>query len=504
MRLGLGLGAAEQPTSSGGSVGSVIVDTLNYNAAYGDVGVLQEPYTLEGWKLTLPWDVNELYVGGADEILQPDLLTYSSIWFTRGSGVFDYTCPEGGSTTATATYARCELRHLTNYAWNSNTEMKLVWSDVDIPDGEKVIVFQTHDSDAPEFKMTYTGAGASNSDGLFRILYKATEGAGDTTVVIDNTISRGDLISIRIRRTPSELQIFYGANVDGTTPDWSSNDDTAFSRDGTNGTYYWKQGNYLQIDNPPYTDSPAYTIRHHEGTWSNPATFAVDSVSVSTMAFDTTYGSVGLPDLGSSTPVLEASTQVTDSDSDFTGASAVVVPTGTTDGDQLLMIVSQDNAPASNPFTTPTGWTIERAWTQTTGIGQIVYKRVASSEPANYTVACSNTNVGNAVMLRISGVNATPVDIETSTASSGDPAVAPTATTTVDNTLVLRIASWDASKTLTLAPSGVTEAQHVDTSGHDLWVGSEEQVTAGATGTAEWDLSSSTAWVCSTIAIAPT
>lgn len=481
---------------------SQAVEAASYDYTFGDVTLTEgvtEPYALDGWKLTLPWDSSETYTGSADEILQPELLTYESLWFAR-SDVFDYTCPEGGATTATATYARCELRHLTDQAWDSQTEMKLVWEDVDMPDGEKTVVFQTHDAADPEFKIVYTGAGPTNSDGLLRILYKATEGAGDTTVVLDSAISRGDTNYIRIRRYPDQLQVFLGANVDGATPDWSSNDDTAFSRDGTNGTYFWKMGNYLQIDNPPYTDTPAYTIRHHPGTWDNPVAISTTSVTVGTMAFEHTFAAVTLPDVsGGAAPVAESSAQGTSS----SGTVTVTAPTGITDGDLLLLAVSQDNAGASDPFTPPSGFTSITGYDQQTGVGLNIYYKIASSESGDYSITESNSNVTNAVMVRVSGANGTPVDVETSSVSSGDPAVGPDVTTTVDNTLVFRIASWDASKTLSLAPSGVTADQHVDVSGHDLWVGHEEQATAGAVGTVDWDLSASTVWVCATIAIAP-
>ena len=231
-----------------------------------------EPYSLAGWKLTLPEDSGGNLSGNAHEILQPALLTYShASWFKRpGNGTFEFICPDGGATTATATYARCELRHLTDYAWNAETEMKVDVSVDELGDGEKTVIFQTHDSSAPEFKMVYTGPGPVNSDGLLRILYKATEGAGDTTVVLRNDIVEGERLKIRVRRYVDELQVFLDANVDGTTPDWSSNNDVAFSRDGTNGTYYWKQGNYYQVENTPYDGTPTSTVIHYEDTWDDP------------------------------------------------------------------------------------------------------------------------------------------------------------------------------------------------------------------------------------------
>jgi hypothetical protein len=501
-------------------VNQIVLTSTVFNYTLNDVTAelsSDEPYVLDGWKITRPVDDGGNLgnvVSNSNEILPPEILTYEDEWFDRGGGIFDFICPAGGARTSESTnYARTELRHLTNFAWDDETEMKLVWSDVDVPDGDKTVVFQTHDADAPEFKIVYSGAGPSNSDGLLRILYKATEGDSDTTIVLDNTISRGDINYIRIRRYVDELQVFLGANVDGTTPDWSSNDDVPFSRDGSNGTYYWKQGNYYQeLDTPTeigppkiYPGTTRTTIRHHAGTWDNPIFISENSTSVSVdpMQFDYTLNDVAV-DGEALVPAIESSTFASDTDSNFSGANAIDVPPGTQDGDLLLLVVSQDNAPASNPFSTPSGWSVFQSYIQDTTIGMIVFSRTASSEPSSYDLSVSNLNLSNAVMLRISGTDGTPIDVKTTNSnSSANPAVASSVTTTVDNTLVLRIATWDQSKTLTLAPSGVTEQQYVDVSGHDLWVGYEEQNSAGSTGTADWNLSSTTAWVTFTIALAP-
>ncbi len=79
----------------------------------------------------------------------------------------------------------------------------------------------------------------------------------------------------------------------------------------------------------------------------------------------------------------------------------------------------------------------------------------------------------------------------------------PSVTTTTANDLVLRLATWDQSKTINSIPAGHTQAYYVDVSGHDNWGGYKTQVAAGSTGIAQFDLSSGAPYVGLTVAIKP-
>ena len=137
------------------------------------------------------------------------------------------------------------------------------------------------------------------------------------------------------------------------------------------------------------------------------------------------------------------------------------------------------------------------------GIAYQSWYKEANNESGNYTLTESDgTHVLSGIMLRISGVD--PADaIDTQSCSSGtaEPVTAPDVTATVDNAVILRLYAWDESKTLTLAPSGVTVIAHNDNSGIDTWAGYEEQATSGATGTAVMDISAGTRWVACTVAL---
>ncbi len=96
-----------------------------------------------------------------------------------------------------------------------------------------------------------------------------------------------------------------------------------------------------------------------------------------------------------------------------------------------------------------------------------------------------------------------PIDVSAVTASPTGEASAPSVTTTVGNELLLRLATWDQSKTLVAVPPGHTETYHVDVSGHDNWGGYKTQATAGSTGIAQLDLSGGAPYVGFTVAIKP-
>lgn len=90
------------------------------------------------------------------------------------------------------------------------------------------------------------------------------------------------------------------------------------------------------------------------------------------------------------------------------------VPTGTTNNDFMVMFMSGGNMGAGRSITTPTGWNLIDATTGTNSGGSSdylnTYWRVASSEPASYTVntfASGGADGGIGAILSYSGSSGT-------------------------------------------------------------------------------------------------
>lgn len=215
------------------AINAVGTGTVSATVSATPIATQTDPYDESPYKLTLPVNSNGDLSGSALEILQPDLLTYESAWFVRGNGVFQFKCPDGGATTATATYSRCEFRHLTNIPDATATQDELLFRVTQIGDGEKTVVHQIHDESAPWVKLVYTGK--NNGTGYLRALIKKSAGAADTVVYLLTNITNGDWIKSKIVYTGSALQFYINdVLVHSETITYSG------------GTYYWKRGNYYQ------------------------------------------------------------------------------------------------------------------------------------------------------------------------------------------------------------------------------------------------------------------
>jgi len=206
-----------------------------------------------------------------------------------------------------------------------------------------------------------------------------------------------------------------------------------------------------------------------------------------------------------STPVVRAS----NSGSVSTGALTLTKPTGTVNGDLLIITASADLSASENvTYTIPAGWTqllpLTRSDATSAGNNLQVWYKVASLEPSDYTITPDHSNLIGGSIIRIDGqASSSPIDIGGVNASLTGEASAPSVTTTVNNDLVLRLVTWDQSKTLNAIPSGHTQIYRVDVSGHDNWGGHKEQATAGITGVAQFDLSSGAPYVGYTVTIRP-
>jgi hypothetical protein len=185
-------------------------------------------------------------------------------------------------------------------------------------------------------------------------------------------------------------------------------------------------------------------------------------------------------------------------------------PVGAEEGDLLIAILSKDGSGAIN---TPTRWTlIDEGADAANKIRIGVFYLVAEpSEPNSYTISWNPGASKEAVgaILRYSDVDITgPVNISASSSGSGMSASAPSVTTTVDNTIVLRLVGA-AGNTLdaTSHPAEHTGRFAITSSGNKISGAAADPNTsqefAEATGTATFSLLSTGEWRAVTVAIAP-
>ncbi|MGA9349661.1 MAG: GEVED domain-containing protein, partial [Anaerolineae bacterium] len=183
-------------------------------------------------------------------------------------------------------------------------------------------------------------------------------------------------------------------------------------------------------------------------------------------------------------------------------------PTGTVQGDLLLAAISVDGTPNISP--PDTTWTTIRERNSGSQVRLEVYYKVAgSSEPDSYRFTWSGGQQAAGAILRYSGVDTT-TPINASGIGSGTSAspTAPSVTTTVTDTMVVRIYGADDDDLSTSPyPSGYTGRLNIESnSGYgtcSLGVADVVRASAGATGSAAFSLSASEEWVGVTVALAP-
>ena len=185
-------------------------------------------------------------------------------------------------------------------------------------------------------------------------------------------------------------------------------------------------------------------------------------------------------------------------------SNSIVVsrPTGTVDGDLLVGFVSGEND--AGVLSAPGGWTqifqIDNPGNFVSG----AWYRIASSEPASLTFTSTVSHAMNAAVLRYSGADAAnPIDVSAAIAAFGNP-TAPSVTTTVANTVVLRVGTLEDSTVSDIGyPPATTGRVEFDVAGGQVTgVADSAQASAGATGTAAFT-GSTDDYVAATIAIAP-
>ncbi|NHJ19993.1 MAG: hypothetical protein EAX91_03540 [Candidatus Lokiarchaeota archaeon] len=176
----------------------------------------------------------------------------------------------------------------------------------------------------------------------------------------------------------------------------------------------------------------------------------------------------------------------------------------------IAQIIMDDDA----SFTyVPSGWTeIENDFATQSGpdVRLATYWKIGSSEPASYRWSCSLSRYWIGVIYRITSfdsnnpIQASATSLLNSPGSSSP--TAPSVTTTVDNSLILRmIGADDYNTAYPYWPSGTT-GLFQDHCGFDTVMGASAyhtQSTAGSTGSAQFTIGASEIWVATTIAIRP-
>lgn len=185
-----------------------------------------------------------------------------------------------------------------------------------------------------------------------------------------------------------------------------------------------------------------------------------------------------------------------------TGSGGLTFTTSATTSGNMVIVALASNSGV--------GWSVGAGmgtgWTQlhsgTTGY-QVFYKIVTS---AYTTLNCDDGGAAKpdhqaGILLEISGVNATPVDVSAATASS---ATSPSVTTTVDNCLLLSIGCGNATTDYETVPSGFTLAGSRSVGTEQIaTIAYKTATTAGATGTAAWDAGTYSGGKVFTVAVKP-
>lgn len=184
---------------------------------------------------------------------------------------------------------------------------------------------------------------------------------------------------------------------------------------------------------------------------------------------------------------------------------SVTKPSGVTAGDLLLVIL----ASAAATWTPPAGW--NTGPTATPGVRQVSsFWRIADgSEGASFNFDSGSNLVGCSVCLRISGAHQTsPINGSSSgvTAFGGaNPTTVGSITTTVNDCLLLTGWSWSSSVSRSLTPpAGASQVADQNSASPQEEVWAENLGAAGATGTRDWSLSTTSAdRTALSLAIAP-
>ena len=193
------------------------------------------------------------------------------------------------------------------------------------------------------------------------------------------------------------------------------------------------------------------------------------------------------------------------------GTSLVISkPAGTTAGDLLIAAVATDGNNTSS-LAPPAGWNVinvaDRGGQVTFGVW---WKLAGASESGTYTFSWSSGERAYGWIMRFTGHDpANPINVDTNDTGSAASPSSPSVTSTVDNTLILRLGGFDDDDISAGDPglSGHTAINMGDSgNGNSTASGGSGYVlqpTAGASDTSSFTLSANEDYVTVTLAIAP-
>jgi len=185
----------------------------------------------------------------------------------------------------------------------------------------------------------------------------------------------------------------------------------------------------------------------------------------------------------------------------------ISVPSGTVNGDGLILAIAVRGG-SGTTVNTPAGWTQELTQNQGTGPRLSIFRRVASSEPANYTVTWSggSFDAAGGIYAAQGSDTTTLVDASGSQGNASSASVtAPTITTTVADCLLLFFGAAQAGPTWT-ADGAMSERWDVQSSGGTKISSTCDDQTlgaAGATGTRTATISSGQNNIGALVALRP-
>ncbi len=215
-------------------------------------------------------------------------------------------------------------------------------------------------------------------------------------------------------------------------------------------------------------------------------------------------GIAGFPGLAYATPGFGSVSSTASGNTNVTSLT-ISVPSGTAANDLLLATISTDG---DVTFNTPTGWTLLNQGPSPGNDSTLaVFYRIAGgSEPTTYTFTWSGNQQAAGAILRYTGVDSiTPINtFATATGTSASP-TAPSVTTTVADTMVVRIFGADFSGTISPPPGNTLRVGLSSSTGNgatSLGAADLTQAAAGATGTAAFTYVNEQ-WRSMTVALAP-
>jgi hypothetical protein len=178
---------------------------------------------------------------------------------------------------------------------------------------------------------------------------------------------------------------------------------------------------------------------------------------------------------------------------------AIPYPSGIVAGDLLVATLSHDGTGTIN---TPANWTLVNEGTcpgNNCRLG-VYYLLATGSMTGSLTISWANNREAVGAILHYTGVDQTSPINGTSTSATGTSVTpsAPTMTTTVANTRVVRVFGANTNVAITATPTGHTSWYGLpsSTSGTATTAGGADttQATAAPTGAANWTIFSSQAW----------